>query len=61
MARIRNANKVPREWVYCPTCSLAYAFVRCRVTISTKEGVRNICLPCLVQERKLKPPLQGSS
>lgn len=46
----RKADKIPRSWVYCPECGLAYGFIACRVTINN----RDICLKCLVKEKENK-------
>lgn len=54
MPRPKKANKIPREWVYCPVCELPYGFVRCRVSY-WENGVRKeICLTCGAARERAK-------
>lgn len=59
----QKAEKIPEEWVRCPTCGLPYGFINCRVSLYDSEGKRyEICLTCAVKadkERKLGVSSKG--
>jgi RNase P subunit RPR2 len=57
----RNAKNIPRDWVYCSKCDVPYGFIKCRVTVSDKTGVRNICLHCRVLETQKAPVYPSAS
>lgn len=49
MPRLRRANKIPKEWVWCPVCGQMYGFVRARVSLGNPQRER--CLVCAEKER----------
>lgn len=47
----------PLDHKQCSVCDKPYGFVRCRVTLNTSSGKRNVCLACAVAEERLAAKL----
>lgn len=45
-------NEQPLDHKQCSVCQLPYGFIRCRVTLRSAGGTRNVCLKCAVIEEK---------
>ena len=55
--RNKKGEKIPDEWIICPSCQQFYGWVNCRITLSNPR--RDKCLGCAIVDETESASIQA--